>query len=111
MVHRACLPAACSVAAWLAAACATPEATPRLHTVAVRNFGFEPGTLEVAVGDTVVWTNNDVVPHTVTSHSRVWDSGSLAAAEEWRLIVREVGSQPYVCTFHPNMRGSLVGRD
>jgi plastocyanin len=79
--------------------------------VAIRNFAFEPDTLEVAIGDTVVWRNGDVVPHTATSQSAAWDSRELAAAAEWTLVVQATGTQPYSCTFHPNMRGALVVRD
>lgn len=92
-------------------ACAPAEAAPRSHEVSIRNFGFEPDTLLVAIGDTVVWRNGDVVPHTATSQSHAWDSGELAAAAEWTLVIRATGTQPYRCTFHPNMRGALVVRD
>ena len=86
------------------------EPAPRSHTIAIRNLAYEPDSLEVAVGDTVVWTNFDVLPHTVTADSKAWDSGSMAAQAEWQLVVRETGTQNYLCTFHPNMRGTLVVR-
>src|SRR5690348_4593302 len=35
--------------------------------VAIANFAFAPGTLTVKAGATVVWTNQDSDPHTVTS--------------------------------------------
>jgi plastocyanin len=92
----------------LAAACARPA--PRSHTVEIRGFAYSPATVEVAVGDTVVWINRDVVPHTVTKDDRGWDSGSLGAAQAWRLVIASRGSQPYYCTFHPSMRGMLVVR-
>jgi plastocyanin len=91
----------------LAAACARP--LPRAHTVEIRGFAYLPATLEVAAGDTVVWVNRDVVPHTATGNGGGWDSGSLEAGGVWRLVTRQ-GSQPYYCAFHPGMRGVLVGR-
>ena len=34
--------------------------------VSIANFAFSPATLDVRVGTTVTWTNNDPTPHTVT---------------------------------------------
>lgn len=110
MMARAYRVALCLAAIAVVTACTSREPTPRLHTVAIRNLAFAPESLEVAVGDTVVWTNYDILPHTVTSDSRAWDSGNLAASDEWQLIVRDPGTQSYTCTFHPNMRGTLVAR-
>lgn len=36
------------------------------NTVAIQNFAFQPVNLQVKVGTTVTWTNNDTAPHTVT---------------------------------------------
>lgn len=97
-----------AVALGLAAACARPAS--RSHTVEIRGFAYLPATLEVAGGDTVVWINRDVVSHTATWDGRGWDSGGLGAEQAWRLVAGRQGSQPYYCTFHPNMRGMLVVR-
>ena len=48
------------------------------HSVSISNFAFNPATLPVRVGDTVVWTNNDPAPHTITS-----DSGSELASDSF----------------------------
>lgn len=105
----ACLAAALlAVPLALTAACARP--VPRSHTVEIRGFAYLPATLEVAVGDTVVWINRDVLPHTATQDGRGWDSGSINTGQAWRLIAASPGSQPYYCAFHPVMRGKLVVR-
>lgn len=97
-----------AVALGLAAACARPAS--RSHTVEIRGFAYLPATLEVAVGDTVVWINRDAVPHTATRGGRGWESGGLNAEQAWRLVAGRQGSQPYYCAYHPNMRGILVMR-
>jgi plastocyanin len=97
-----------TVALALATGCGRPAA--RSHTVEIRGFAFLPATLEVAAGDTVLWINRDVVPHTATRDGRGWDSESINAEQAWRLIASSPGSQPYSCTFHPSMRGTLVVR-
>lgn len=88
------------------AACSRPA--PRVHTVTMRNFGFEPQTVSVAAGDTVVWTNADFVPHTATARDTTWDSKTIGANAAWRTQAPATGRHEYYCVFHPNMRGTVV---
>lgn len=92
-------------------AAAWPEGTrPQRHVVEMRTLAYQPATLEVAVGDTVVWVNHDVVPHTATAASGAWDSGLIPVGGSWRLVVRKKGEVPYSCTYHPTMKGKIVAR-
>lgn len=45
-------------------------------------------------------------PHTVTAKG-VFDSRSIAAGKSWKYVARTLGEYPYLCTFHPNMKGTL----
>ena len=86
---------------------AAPE--PRVHTVEIRAFQYAPATLTVRRGDTVVWTNRDLVPHTATAQGS-WDSGSIAANATWRYTAGQAGRFAYDCAFHPGMKATLVVR-
>lgn len=90
------------------ASCARPR--PRSQVVRLHDFGFAPDSLEVAVGDTVVFRNDDVVPHTATRVDGGWDSGELGPGASWRLVVRQAGAERYYCRYHPGMKGVLVVR-
>ena len=95
----------------LAAACGGGERRAASHAVEIRAFRFAPDTLAVSPGDTVVWTNHDVVPHTATSAGGGWDTGEIAGGASGRIVVPERrGTHPYVCAFHPTMKGVLVVR-
>ena len=83
------------------------EAT--LRTVTIDGFAFHPAVLTVDRGDTVVWRNDDPVPHTVTAPGG-FDSGSIAAGGTWRYTPAASGRYEYICAFHPMMKGSLVVR-
>jgi plastocyanin len=48
-------------------ASAGQKASPKTFHVAIKGFKFQPEKLEVEVGDTVTWTNEDIVPHIVTA--------------------------------------------
>ena len=99
-----------AAAAVIGATATCARRPPRSHAVAIRSFTFQPGTLMVALGDSVVWTNEDVVPHTATARSGGWDSGSLSARQSWRFVADAPGRQQYYCVFHPNMQGVVEVR-
>jgi len=82
------------------------------HTVEIRGMAFHPAVLTVAVGDTVVWINRDIVPHTATGTRRKWDSGQLQQGDSGRYVASRTGRAPYTCTLHPTMTGMLIiGRE
>jgi plastocyanin len=83
---------------------------PTTHTVTMENMRFEPESLTVARGDTIVWVNKDPVPHTATSKEGVFDSGTVLAEKSWRFTARQQGEFPYSCTFHPTMTATLQVR-
>lgn len=94
-------------------ACGSNAREPKLHRIEIRAMQFVPAELTVAVGDTIVWTNVDVVPHTVTSTTpspAAFDSQLLASRQQWQVQVTAPGDYPYVCTFHPTMRANLTAR-
>lgn len=76
------------------------------HIVVVRNMQFSPATLKIKPGDTVEWKNEDITPHTATSPS--FDSGLIAADQSWKHTFTKTGNFPYGCTFHPDMKGTVV---
>jgi plastocyanin len=77
--------------------------------VDIRDFAFGPNVVEVAVGDTVTWTNQDEVPHTATAENRdVMQSGAIAPGASFSQVFDTAGEFPYFCEFHPNMTGTVV---
>lgn len=87
-------------------AAAPAPAASKVSQVSIRNVQFFPATLEVPKGAVVEWKNDDLIPHTATAPS--FDSGSLASGKSWRHTFTEAGTFPYICTFHPTMKGVVV---
>ena len=79
---------------------------PLVLHVAMKNMKFSPATIEIKKGNTVEWKNDDITPHTATSAA--FDSGSIASDAGWRHTFTQAGSFPYYCTFHPEMKGTVV---
>lgn len=101
--RRIIIPVAVFVAA---AGCAGPSAA-ETHVVEIEGFAFSPAELNVAVGDTVVWINRDVAPHTATASDGSFDSGRLRKNDEWSVVIEAAGATDYICDFHPTMRGVI----
>jgi plastocyanin len=76
------------------------------------NPSFNPATVSVPKGDIIEWTNNDKVPHTVTSapDGSVWDSGIISSGKTFRLDTSKLNSTEYdyLCTVHPFMAGKII---
>jgi plastocyanin len=80
--------------------------------VKIQTFQYSPGTLDVAAGSTVVWTNDDDIDHTVTSgmpdRAVAEFDGSLdGAGTTFSFTFHEVGFYPYFCDIHSVMRGTI----
>jgi plastocyanin len=80
---------------------------PATHTVVIEAVAYTPEALAVDRGDTVVWVNKDPFPHTVTAKG-AFDSHDIAAGKSWKYTARKAGQYTYICTLHPNMRGTLT---
>jgi plastocyanin len=79
---------------------------PATHRVVIDGLKYEPEMLTVRRGDTIVWTNKDPFPHTVTAAGK-FDSRDIAADGSWKYVARTAGEFAYICTLHPNMKGTL----
>ncbi|WP_246217012.1 cupredoxin domain-containing protein [Paraburkholderia panacisoli] len=102
----------CSLAVVLGAALgALPSAhacaAPLTYQVVIEQMRFNPPTLTVKRGDRVEWVNKDLFAHTASSSAKAFDSGSIAPNASWSFVAGRAGSYPYLCNFHPTMRGTL----
>jgi plastocyanin len=79
----------------------------KTHTVTIEGMRFQPEVLTVSPGDTVVWVNKDLVPHTATSKEGGFDSKDIQADKSWRYTIQTTGEFAYICTFHPTMKAML----
>lgn len=77
-------------------------------SVAIVNFGFNPSTLTVKVGDTVSWTNGSGTPHTVTADDGSFDSGTVNAGTPFQQTFSAAGTFSYHCTIHPSMKATIT---
>ena len=84
------------------------EPQPPARLVSIGDNFFEPADADIEPGDSVTWTNNGTVPHTVTAENGLFDSGVLDPGESYTVDFDGQGTVTYYCTIHPEMRGSLT---
>src|SRR5215208_1974590 len=78
---------------------------------------YQPNPIQVSVGNTVTWTNNDSQPHTVTSGSNGQPDNKFNSSPNFSPLLNPVqtfsftftqaGDYPYFCMLHPNMVGTV----
>ena len=90
----------------LLTSCSAPERNVRVE---IRNFVYSPAVVTVSPGDTVVFHNRDVLPHTATA-TGTFDSDSIGHEGEWKWVARGSGNVDYICAYHPNMKGTVTVR-
>ncbi|MCX9009853.1 MAG: cupredoxin domain-containing protein [Candidatus Methanoperedens sp.] len=84
-----------------------PSVTSAAVQVDIKDFTFVPGTITVSKGTTVIWTNRDSAPHTVTSDT--FDSGTLNQGQTFTYTFNQAGTFEYRCTIHPSIpHGNVI---
>jgi plastocyanin len=85
-------------------------AKPTTVKIAIEGMHFSPAAAQAKEGDTVIWTNADVVAHTVTALNGTFDSKMIAPGGTWTFVVRKKGTFDYKCAYHQPMTATLTVR-
>lgn len=88
----------------------TPGGTPGPGTneVFISGSAFTPSSITVAANTTITWTNKDSAPHTVTSNSGAFNSGTINANGTFSHTFTVAGTYPYHCALHASMTASVI---
>jgi plastocyanin len=73
----------------------------------IQDFAFNPASMTIYQGTTVRWTNLDGAPHTSTSDTGLWDSGSLVQTDSFQYTFTTAGTFTYHCDIHPTMTATI----
>jgi len=95
--------------AGLSANLTPPVATAQATTnVTIKNFSFNPSSITVVIGvnNTVTWTNEDTVTHTVTADNGSFGS-SVPPGTTFTHTFTTAGVFAYHCSIHTYMKGTV----
>ena len=78
--------------------------------VEIQLFTYRESAIQVPVGTTVTWTNQDAVEHSATAGeqavpSGAFDSGLFLQGESFSFTFDAAGMYSYFCSRHPSMQG------
>ena len=91
-----------------AAPASTGDATASgASTVDIHDFKFHPGTLQIAKGSRVVFSNTAGVAHTATD-AGVFNTGHIKPGHSVTVRFKQKGTFAYHCTIHTFMHGKIV---
>ncbi len=94
-------------------------------SIEIKDFKYAKAHIKIKKGTTVTWTNQDAVEHNVMQdhadgdkphdppkanevNPDVFAGPLLARGESYSFTFNEVGSDPYHCSPHPYMKGSVT---
>jgi plastocyanin len=81
---------------------------PPANEVYIQGMAFYPAAISVTVGTTIKWTNKDAITHTVTSDTKIFDSGTIGGGATYSYTFSTAGIYPYHCSFHPSMMATVT---
>lgn len=77
--------------------------------VRMKDILFVPEKISARVGQTVVWTNEDDVAHTVKAKSGAdFESKAISKGKTYKAKLTKAGTIDYVCTIHPSQTGTIT---
>ena len=89
----------------------TSNGVVTINVVAINGAqSFSPNPATLPAGQTVVWHNIDSITHRVVLNDGSFDTGNLnpGASSQPMTINLPSGGDPYHCSIHPSMVGTLV---
>lgn len=88
----------------LAAACVPARAAT--IEITMQNLEISPTVVSAKVGDTIEWTNKDVLLHSATARNGDFDV-NLPPKKTGSVVLKKVGTVDYYCRYHPNMKATI----
>jgi amicyanin len=76
--------------------------------VSIADMAYGPDAITIHAGDSVVWTNNEVMPHTVTFKDHSPSSRLMQRGQTFTRVFDQPGTYEYFCAIHPKMVARVV---
>lgn len=74
----------------------------------MQHSAYQPANIQVRIGTTVTWTNQDNVPHSITFKNGMKDSGLLYQGQSFSYTFNTPGTYQYYCSVHPYMVATVT---
>lgn len=81
------------------------------HVVIIKDMQYAPASIEIRVGDTVVWENRDDRDHSAAADDKSFSSGNIRAGASFSHTFTRTGTFKYGCQYHPRERGTVTVKE
>jgi len=81
-------------------------AQSKTYNIDIKNFAFNPASLTINKGDTIIWTNDDSATHQLAGIEI--NSPKLANKQTYSVTLDAAGNYNYHCSIHPTMKGTII---
>ncbi len=71
-------------------------------------WSFNPASISISRGTTVIWTNQTQAEHTVTANNGAFNFDPVVPGQRVSFTFNTAGTYSYYCTFHPYMTGTIA---
>jgi len=86
-----------------------PAGSKPANTVTMKDISFKPGNVDVKVGKTVRWVNEDQVEHNVVATQGADFKSPLFGKDGvYTYKTTQAGTIRFECTVHPGMEGTIT---
>ena len=86
----------------------TTTTTSGVVHVVLQNVAISPATVNINVGQSVTWTNNDSFNHHLVGDLGQFDSGTMPLGAVFTFKFTTAGTVTYHCSIHPSMTGTVI---
>lgn len=84
------------------------NSTAGTSKISITSAAYSPASLTIVSGSTVTWTNNDNMPHTVTTEDGNINSGDIAPGSSFSKTFMTTGTYNYHDVHSTDMTGVLI---
>jgi plastocyanin len=77
-------------------------------TIKIKDFAFDPQDVQAKVGQKITWVNEDDAPHNaVAQNGGDLKTSTFEKGGSDSYTLDEPGTIEYICTVHPQMKGTI----
>ena len=77
-------------------------------TIKIKDFAFDPQDVKAKVGEKITWVNEDDAPHNaVAQNGGDLKTSTFEKGGSDTYTLDEAGTIEYICTVHPQMKGTI----
>lgn len=86
----------------------TDSSTAGDITITIKDFAFDPQEVQGEVGQKVTWVNEDDAPHNaVQQNGEELKTKTFEKGGSDSVTLEKPGTIEYICTVHPQMKGTI----